>query len=47
MTLLISERNFITLISLVISDVRKAVGMDNLSGRFLKDGSQVLSKTIS
>ena len=27
--------------------VRKAAGIDDLSGRFLKDGSRVLSKPIS
>ena len=29
------------------TNVRKAAGIDELSGRFLKDGSQVLSKPIS
>ena len=29
------------------TNVRKAVGIDDLSGRFLKDGSRVLSKPIS
>ena len=29
------------------TNVRKAAGIDDLSGRFLKDGSRVLSKPIS
>ena len=29
------------------TNIRKAAGIDDLSGRFLKDGSQVLSKPIS
>ena len=29
------------------TNIRKAAGIDNLSGRFLEDGSQVLSKPIS
>ena len=30
-----------------ITNVRKATGIDDLSGRFLKDGSRLLSKPIS
>ena len=41
----VSENSFLT--NLKATQVSKAAGIDNLSGRFLKDGAKVLSKPIS
>ena len=41
----ISENSILTILK--TTQVSKAAGIDNLSGRFLKDGAKVLSKPIS
>ena len=41
----VSENSILTILK--ATQVSKAAGIDNLSGRFLKDGAKVLSKPIS
>ena len=41
----VSENSILTILK--ATQVSKAAGIDNISGRFLKDGAKVLSKPIS
>ena len=41
----VSENSILTILK--ATQVSKAAGIDNLSGRFLKDGAKVLSKPVS